>query len=266
MCLGVSDDAIAGWVKAGYLHRRLPGVYAVGHTAPSVAGNLCAALLWAGPGAMLSHSTGVWWRGLSDREPPAIELATPRQLRCRPGIRVHGRVEVEREWHRGLPVAPTPELLRQYATTATRDDLRYVLSQAAYHGWLDVDRLVEMRHRPGCPRLRAALVRHLPQLAFTRSWLERRMLFLCERYGIPIPECNVHIEGFLVDAVWREQKVIVEVDGKDGHAGWERMRRDHHRDLIHRAAGYTVLRYVKDQFDAEDDLVATDLARAISRA
>ncbi|HLJ04591.1 MAG TPA: DUF559 domain-containing protein [Solirubrobacteraceae bacterium] len=268
MHIGVSDDVIAGWVRAGYLYRRLPGVYAVGHVAPSVPATLCAALLWAGPGAMLSHATGVWWRGLSDRAPRPVQLVTPRQMRSRPGIRVYGRSRVEREWHRGLPVAPTPDLLLQYATIVRPDDLRYVLSQAAYHGSLDPHDLRGRCGRGirGSAKLRAALARHLPQLALTRSWLERRMLFLCERHGIPIPECNVHIEGFLVDAVWREQKVIVEVDGKDGHAGWERMKADHHRDLIHRAAGYTTLRYVSDQFAHEDELVATDILKALSRA
>jgi uncharacterized protein DUF559 len=266
--LGVSDDEIAWWVRSGYLYRRLPGVYAVGHTAPSVEANLTAALLWAGPGAMLSHATGVWWRGLSDRRPARVELCTPRRLHSRPGILVHGRVGADREWHRGLPVAPMPDLLLGFATSASRDDLRYVLSQVAYHGWLDLDDLARRCGRGirGSARLRGALARHLPQLAFTRSWLERRMLFLCERYRIPIPECNVHIEGFLVDAVWRGQKVIVEVDGKDGHAGWERIRRDHERDLIHRAAGYMTLRYVRDQFAHEDALVARDIVSALSRA
>ena len=39
---------------------------------------------------------GVWWLGLSDRQPGAIHLSTPRQMRSRPGICVHARSELGR--------------------------------------------------------------------------------------------------------------------------------------------------------------------------
>src|SRR5579859_1573697 len=87
--LGISDGEIAWGLGSGYLHRRLPGVYAVGHTASSVEADLTAALLWAGPGAMLSHGCGAWWLGLTSQQPPTIELCTPRHPRSRSGIVVH---------------------------------------------------------------------------------------------------------------------------------------------------------------------------------
>ena len=40
-----------------------------GTARPSVEADLTAAVLYAGPGAMLSHSTALWWRGLIDRQP-----------------------------------------------------------------------------------------------------------------------------------------------------------------------------------------------------
>lgn len=61
--LGIADAVIHQWVKQGYLRRGLPGVYAVGHDAPGVEGELAAALLYVGPGAMLSHGTAAWWWG-----------------------------------------------------------------------------------------------------------------------------------------------------------------------------------------------------------
>jgi hypothetical protein len=39
------------------LHRIYPGVYAVGHKALSTEGRLLAAILYAGPGAALSHAS-----------------------------------------------------------------------------------------------------------------------------------------------------------------------------------------------------------------
>ena len=70
--LGVDKKAINRWVRDGYLHRKLPGVYAVGHDAPSVEADLAGAVLYAGPGAMLSHGTAAWWWGLIDRPPTMI--------------------------------------------------------------------------------------------------------------------------------------------------------------------------------------------------
>jgi hypothetical protein len=266
--LRVPSTTVARWVEEGYLYRRLPGVYAVGHVAPSVEANLCAALLWAGPGAMLSHACGAWWRGLVDRHPRIIELSTPRQLRSRREIRVHGRCDIEREWHRGLPVVPVPELLLQFARTAAGDELRRATAEADYRGWLDLDQMAALcgRGRPGSANLRAALARHLPQLAVTHSEFERRLLYLCERHAIPLPECDVRLFGFQIDALWREQKVIVELDGRDGHAPWGRIRRDHHRDLILRRAGFVTLRYVWEQLTEQGADVAADILAAISSA
>src|SRR5579872_136329 len=268
LALGVPSSVVGDWIADAYLYRRLPGVYAVGHTAPSVQSRLTAALLWAGPGAMLSHACGAWWLGLTARRPPAIELCTPRQVTSRPGIVAHGRSALEPSWLRELPTAPIAELLRQLATTASDDHLRKALSEAEYQGWLELGqvRAVCGRGRPGSAKLQAALGHHLPQLAVTQNDFERRLIYLCERHGLPIPECNVHVEGFRVDALWRREKVIVELDGKDGHAPWSRIRRDRRRDVILRAAGFVALRYVWDLLKHEGDLVAADIARALSQA
>src|SRR5436190_20150852 len=62
--LGVAKRTVALWIHQGYLHRRLPGVYAVGHPGGDYVDDLAAALLYAGPGAMLSHATHTHWLGL----------------------------------------------------------------------------------------------------------------------------------------------------------------------------------------------------------
>jgi hypothetical protein len=59
--VGASQGRIARWVRDGYLRQVLPHVYALGHIADSVEADLIAAILYAGPGAMLSHATALWW-------------------------------------------------------------------------------------------------------------------------------------------------------------------------------------------------------------
>src|SRR5271166_6197777 len=87
--LGVDNKAVTAWLRQGYLHRRLPGVFAVGHSAGDIKADLAAALLYAGPGAMLSHATAAWWLGLLDRAPHLIHVSTPRQCSSQPGVKVH---------------------------------------------------------------------------------------------------------------------------------------------------------------------------------
>jgi hypothetical protein len=77
--IGVTDTTIANWTHAGYLHRRLRGVHAVGSPARTTESDLFEAVLYAGPGAMLSHVTGAWWLGLVDHSSPLIHVSTRRR-------------------------------------------------------------------------------------------------------------------------------------------------------------------------------------------
>ena len=47
----------------------------------------------------------------------------------------------------------------------------------------------------------------------------------------------------MVDAVWRDQRVIVEVDGYDFHKGRRKFTTDRERDVRLEVAGWRVLRF-----------------------
>ena len=247
----------------------LPRVYAVGHRAPSVEANVTAAVLYAGPGAMLSHATALWWRGLLDRRPWPLEVSTPRRCRSLPGVKVHGRRDCRREWHNGLPMTSIEQALLDFAAVAPLERVRYALANADYKKALDVDALqvIAGNGRPGSTNLRTAIKRHDPKLARTRSPLERIFLPFCEARGIPLPDdVNVWIEGVLVDAVWWKQRLVVELDGKDNHSSWAQIQRDRSNELKLRAAGFDVMRYGTVQFDEQPELVARDLIARVSSA
>ena len=175
VALGIGGQTIARWVRGGYLHHVHPRVYAVGHRAPSVEAALTAAVLYAGPGAMLSHATALWWRGLIDRQPWPIEVSTPRRCRSLHGVRVYGRRSCGRVWHKDLPVTTIEQALLDFAARAPLERVRYALSVADYLQVLDVPALqvTAGTGRAGSTKLRKALERHEPKLARTRSPLER---------------------------------------------------------------------------------------------
>jgi very-short-patch-repair endonuclease len=265
--IGVGHATISAWRRAGYIYLVLPRVYAVGHVGTSVEAELSAALLYAGPGAMLSHDTGVWWLGLLKYPSIEIHVSTPRRVRCRGNIVVHGERKLERVWHRGLPVTTPSRAILDYAATGPADLLRLVLANADYGDHLDTDELQRIMGRgiAGSAALRAALAIHLPELAHTRSWLERLLLTFCETQQVPIPRINIYIEGWLVDAVWPHQRVVVEVDGLQGHRTRAQLENDHRRDLELRQAGYIVLRYTERQLIETPEAVAADLLVHLAR-
>ena len=105
----------------------------------------------------------------------------------------------------------------------------------------------------------------MPELARTYSVLEERFLALCERSGIEMPEVNVSIEGMLVDAVWRRQRVAVELDGYQAHGSRAAIERDRTREMALRAAGFSVLRYTWQQVTEEPEQVVADLRAAVTQ-
>ena len=265
--LGVDRRVVSRWTDSGYLHPVLPRVYAVGHRAPSVEADLTAAVLYAGPGAMLSHATALWWHGLIDQQPSPIQVSTPRRCRSLEDVTVHGRRTCARVWHNGLPTTSIEQALLDFAAVAPLERIRYVLANADYHDVLDVPALqaIAGNRRAGSSKLRDAFERHEPKLARTRSPLERVFLPFCEAHGIPLPDdVNVWIEGILVDAVWWQQRLIVELDGKDNHSSWAQIQRDRSNELRLRAAGFDVNRYGTVQFEEQPELVARDLLSRLS--
>ncbi len=87
---GPSPSAVGHLVRSGRWQRIHPGVYATfsgGLTSEQLA---WAALLHAGPDAMLSHASAAQLQGLVDQPPPEVVVTVPNGHRVtpRPGIRV----------------------------------------------------------------------------------------------------------------------------------------------------------------------------------
>jgi very-short-patch-repair endonuclease len=260
--LGIARTTITSWLDQGYLYRRLPGIYAVGHNTSSPEADLAEALLYAGPGAMLSHATAAWWWGLLDSRPRTIQVSTPRQCRSQPGIRVHARRTLERVWDKRLPTTTLPQILLDLASRAPLRTVRRALAQADYAEILNIPAVQAQLGpgRPGSPKLRTALRQHLPRLARTKSQNEVLLLEICEAAGLPLPETNVWVAGWEVDALWREQHIAVEIDGYGNHRSPAQVRRDRRKELALRKHGLTPIRYSDEQLTESRGEVVTELS------
>jgi hypothetical protein len=263
---GVSTSAISRATASGRLHVIHPGVYAVGHAALGIEGRLVAALLYAGPGAALSHLTAAWWWGLLPGETKLIHVSVAGRRKSPPGVRVHRTREVSAVKYRGFPVTTAARTLLEISPSLPSHELRKAIAEAEYRRLIDVGTLdaADNRGHRGAARLRRAVRAHLPQLAQTRSTLEERFLHLCEKAGLPLPEVNVVVAGLTVDCLWREAGLIVELDGKAAHGSHSAMERDRGRDMQLRAQGYAVFRYTWGQVTRESAAVVQDLRTTLS--
>jgi very-short-patch-repair endonuclease len=93
----------------------------------------------------------------------------------------------------------------------------------------------------------------------TRSELEELFLQLCDDHGIRRPEVNTRIEGMEVDFVWRDQRLIVEVDGYAHHRSPTAFETDRERDVNLTRAGWRVLRFTWTQITRRPAWVARSL-------
>jgi len=98
-----------------------------------------------------------------------------------------------------------------------------------------------------------------------RSDLEEDFFALVSLHHLPLPETNVKLGRWEVDFLWREQRLVVEVDSFAYHLGSVSFHDDHDRDLDLRQLGFAVLRYSERQLENEPDRIIADAAAVLAR-
>ena len=264
----VSRDEVRHRVKQGWLRREHRGVYLVGplETPHSRA---MAAVLAYGSGALLSHYPAAVLWGL--RPPPAHTMhviVSARGTRSRDGIQAHTAHLHPKDATRkhGIPVTSPARTLLDLATTASHNDLDRAVNEARVHQLVSDHSLNEQfsrypRHR-GTQSLKQAM---RTEPALTRSEAERRALELIRAARLPTPKTNVHIHGHEVDLLWRQQRLVVEIDGYAFHSSRRSFERDRRKDRELAAAGYLILRITWRELTDERDAVVATLSAALTR-
>jgi very-short-patch-repair endonuclease len=101
-------------------------------------------------------------------------------------------------------------------------------------------------------------------MAISRSKAEKALLRLVRDAGLPMPETNVKFGRFEADFVWREQKLIVELDSATYHSGPRVFQSDREKALVFRGAGFDVMRPTRAHVVHEGPRVLVLLARALA--
>lgn len=243
---GLGRKGASRRVGAGRLHRVHRGVYAVGQPALSRQGRWLAAVLTCGEGAVLSHRNAAALWGLLESVSGPVHVTVPGDggRRRRAGITVHRspalRVADTTRRH-GIPVTTPARTVADLRRELPAADVRKALRKAEVLG-LDVG------HGDPDP---------------TRSELEHLFLQLCRRNGVPRPEVNVRVDAFVVDFLWPERRVIVEVDGYRYHRGRAAFEADRARDARLTELGFRVLRFTFRQLTSRRRQVTRALCAAL---
>lgn len=228
-----------------------------------------AAVLFCGPGAVLSHRSAAALWGMRAPSSRAIEVTTPRKSRSRGSIHRHFAALPPDEVteHRGIPVTTVPRTLFDLAAVSSTDVVEHALRESEYlrlHDRLSLpDLLARYPGRRGSPTVRECLRRRrdLP-VGRARSWLEVEFLPFLRRNGLPRPRLNAWLQmggkTIQVDCLW-PGGVVIELDGFAGHGTRTAFREDRARDRRLRVAGYGVTRIAPEQLEDESEALAADL-------
>ncbi|HEX4672746.1 MAG TPA: type IV toxin-antitoxin system AbiEi family antitoxin domain-containing protein [Solirubrobacteraceae bacterium] len=273
LALGAGRDMVDRALARGRLHSMHRGIYAlVPFPALGPLATELAAVLACGDAALLSHHSAAATWGLRPSFIGDVEVIVVGADcgRNRAGIRVH-RVEwldprdIRR--YRGIPITSPARALLDIAPDLSDRELERALDEALIkrltsHAAINAV-LNAYSHRRGVARLRALADPGRPTTD-TRSGGEEALLALIRKTDMPAPELNARVGHYTADFVWREQKVIVELDGYDYHRGRAAFERDHERDAEHQRMGYLVIRVTGRQLAREPEAILVRIATALA--
>jgi hypothetical protein len=275
--VGLTNHALQHRLRpGGPWHGLLPGVYMTHAGAPTYGQEEMAALLYAGPGSVITGSAALRCHHIRGAPSKLVDVLVPvtRQRRDVSFTRLHRTTRVpERVWSFGplryaLPARAVADTVR--AMTSLRD-VRAIVADAVQRGHCGVRQLAE--ELAAGPKVGSALLREaLTDVADgIRSAAEGDLKDLLARSGLPMPLFNAMVfagEEFVaqLDGWWPEFGVGLEVDSQEWHMSPE----DHANTLsrgrrigIHQVI---VLRFTPKQIRAEPQQVIEEIRRTLEGA
>jgi Transcriptional regulator, AbiEi antitoxin len=278
---GITLESIKNQLSRGQWQRLQRGVYASFSGTPTRRAELWAALLRAGPGAILSHQSAAELYGLLDGCSPVIHITVPHRsnpARCGkvPGVVIHRSRSVALARHPAL----TPPRTRIDQTVLDLIDGSQTFDEA--YDW--ICRAIG-RRRTTAERIRAAMDAR-PRFRWRRdielalsdasggalSLLELRYVRGVERpHGLPVARRQARVRqqtgNRYLDNLYEEYWACVEVDGIAAHPEdeqWRDKRRDRwnsvHEKIETIRIGFLDLRDRQSQCET-----AADVAMWLSR-
>ena len=255
--LGLTAPAVRARLAVGRLHRIHRTVYSlVPKELLKRDGLYMAAVIACGAGAVLSHRSAAALLELRDWGHTKIEVTVPRRsARRHEGVKVHRSTKLTARDVtdvNNIPCTTVARTLFDLAEVVTPRQLERSFDQAEIAEVLDLkaieDQLARNPTRPGAKAVREVLETHYIGRTPTWSENEEALLAITRPLGIPDPDTNQFVTlddggpAIRADFIWRDQRVIVETDGRKWHSSRQRFEHDRVRDQRLTAAGWRVIR------------------------
>jgi hypothetical protein len=242
---------------------------------PAPLHSLAAAVLAAGPDAFGSHLSAAWVCGVMKfDDAPTPEISTPLHLRRdlrgviahRSGLLRAGDV-VERS---GVRIASGPLIAVQLSARLSDPALGAVVDELLRGRLATRSQLVAVLARfgpaPGRSpaRLRRVLEARSIGVDDCDSVLEEYVFGALERFGLPLPECQVEVvfrgRRRWLDFVYLGRRLVLDPQGFEYHGGRARFDSDALRTNDYAIAGYEKLEFTSAFTDWE---IARDVAEKL---
>ena len=263
--LGLSRHSVQRRLSAGTWVREAAGTFrTVDHPRTSRV-RVRIAVASVGKSAVLIGSSAAWWHGITSAFPSKITIAT--QVKGRHAGASAGVLVTHRRLHEpdvvvvdGLRVASAATALLDIAAdgdTSTVDNA--LLTRRVTITELD-DALSRYPRRRGAPEARR-LFDALRSGA--RSEAERTATALFDAHGITGWTANTEVLGYLLDFVFREARLVVEIDGFAFHRDAKAFQRDRTKRNALLADGWRVLNFTWDDITRRPDATAHQILDAL---
>jgi len=250
---GLSRAVIAARLDRGSWQRLFPGVYAAFSGEPARAAMLWAAVLHAGPGAMLSYQTAAELDHLTDATSSRIHLTVPgcRRIRGGPGLAIHYSARAAQAVHPArIPPRTRIEetVLDMWDSACSLDDAVSWVARGLGRRLTTQPKLRQVAYARTRLRRRPLLAELLSAgAADQHSILEHRYVRDVERpHSLPVGTRQAPADRGgrteYRDTLYEDYGLIVELDGRLAHPGDTRWA-DIARDNAAAAEGLTTLRY-----------------------
>ena len=260
--LGLTDDAIRHRLRTGRLYRVHPGVYSVGRPALTPHELASAAVLACGQGAALSHGSAMvlwnYWRHwemplevtlVGDRRPKRIRVHRSTTLR---------RHDVTKQL--GIRVTTPARTIFDISPRQNDKAFKRTVSNALHSLWLTEGQLADaVAWHPRLPAAkRVARLIGLPGTP-TRSGWEDDFPAFCQQHGLPAPVVGAPLFGYVVDALFVRERVIVELGSKEFHLDPIAFETDRERDAEMLVHGLVTVRVTWERIEDRPDREAQRL-------
>lgn len=263
---GTGRQTVRRRIRRGQWQEPAPGVVCRTTGALTADQWRTAALLYAGPGAALSHHTaGEFWGYGRSSAPLHVTVVHGRHRRSTAAITVHQtRRPFTPRWVEDFSLTPPARTAIDICLgLRRRDAVVALLGRALQRGLVSLDQLgdeVDCAPRRGSRLSRSVLA----ELAVgSRAASESRLLSLIRRAGLPLPELNAAVTTSLgvryIDALWRHLGKGVEVDGQAFHLDPVAWRADLIRQNAIQTSGIVLLRIAAARLWTEPEAVLAEI-------